>query len=117
MILLRWIVNAAALVLVSSIVPGFEVAGFFSALIAALILGLVNVIVRPVLLLVTLPINILTFGLFTFVINALMIELVSSIVKGFTVVDFRAAFWGALILTAISWLVDYASNSRTTTEL
>lgn len=116
MVILRWLINAAALILTSAIVPGFEVNTFFSALIAALVLGLVNIAIRPLLLILTLPINILTFGLFTFIINALMIELVAMIVKNFTVVDFKAAFLGALVLTIISWLVDFFLKSSLVVE-
>ena len=104
---LRLILNAFALVLVSRFVPGFEVATFYAAVIAALILGLVNVLIRPVLLLLTLPINILTLGIFTFVVNALMLLLVSSIVKGFSVHGFWPAFEGAVLLWLISLVLDH----------
>ena len=107
MIILNWILNALALIVVSAIVPGVEVGSFFAALAAALILGLVNVLVRPVLLIISLPITILTFGLFSFVINALMLELVASIVKGFTITSFGSALLGAIVLTLINWLTDY----------
>lgn len=112
MIILRWIINALALLLVANIVPGFTVNSFFAALVAALILGLVNATIRPLLLLLTLPINILTLGLFTLVINALMILLVSSITKGFTVVDFKAAFLGGLVLWLISWFTSAVLNPK-----
>ena len=102
MLILRWFLNALALIIVSTIVPGFVVTSFWSALVAALFLGLVNVLIKPVLILLTLPINLLTLGIFTLVINALMIELVASIVKGFTVTGFGAAFIGALVLWVVS---------------
>lgn len=111
MILFRWLLNAAALIVISYIVPGFDVHTTYSALIAALILGIVNVLIRPILFLLTLPVNILTLGLFTFIINALMLELVSTIVKGFDIANFRAALLGALILTAISWLTNHFLNN------
>lgn len=104
-ILLRWIINALVLLGIAYIVPGFEVASFYSALVIVVILGLVNAIIRPILLLLTLPINILTLGLFTFVINALMLWFVSSVVEGFVVTGFGAAFIGALILSFASWLL------------
>lgn len=102
----RWLINTLALILVSRIIPGFHIDSLFHAFIAALILGLVNATIRWVLVVLTLPINILTLGLFTFVINALMILLVSNIVKGFTVDGFAAAFWAGLILWLISWLTN-----------
>src|SRR5689334_6796738 len=104
--LLRWILNALALLVVSYIVPGFEVASFWWALVVALVLGLVNALVRPILLVLTLPINILTLGLFTFVINALMILLVANLLEGFAVASFGAALGGALLLWVISWFTN-----------
>jgi len=98
-LLLRWILSAATLMLVAYYVPGISVASFYSALIAALILGLINA------LLLTLPVNILTLGLFTLIINALMFWLASSIVKGFYVAGFWPAFWGALLMWVVGWLV------------
>ncbi|MEI6477571.1 MAG: phage holin family protein [bacterium] len=115
MLLLSWLINALALILVSNFVPGFEVNGIFAALVAAFILGLVNAVIRPILILLTLPINLLTLGLFTLVINALMLELVASIVKGFTIETFWAALWGAIVLALISWATNYflkSSNSE-----
>ncbi|MBP6859187.1 MAG: phage holin family protein [Candidatus Magasanikbacteria bacterium] len=106
-LIFRWLVSAAALLLVAYLVPGVMVSGFYAALVAALILGLINALIRPVILLLTLPVNLLTIGLFTFVVNALMFWLASSVVKGFYVSGFWAAFWGALIM----WLVSVAANS------
>lgn len=106
MILLRWILNALALILVANIIPGFHVDSLWAALIAALVLGLVNAVIRPVLLLLTLPINILTLGIFTFVINALMILLASSILEGFQVDSFASAFWASVVLWLISMIVN-----------
>ena len=86
------------------IVPGITIRDFYSALVAALVLGLINALIKPILLLLTLPINIITLGLFTFVLNALLFWFASTIVKGFGVADFAAAFWGALCLSVVSWL-------------
>lgn len=105
-IFLRWLLNAVALLLVAYLVPGFQVSGFYAALIAALVLGLANAIVRPILFLLTLPVTILTLGLFTFVINALMLWFTSSIVKGFDIASFQTALIGAVIL----WLVGLVTN-------
>ena len=114
-LILRWIVNALALMLTAFVVPGFGVTSLYTALIAALVLGLVNALVRPLLFLLTLPVTLLTLGLFTFVLNALMIWLVSTIVKGFTVEGFVPALLAALFLWAVSvatnWLLDQARYS------
>lgn len=106
MILLRWLLNAIALLLIANLLPGFHVDSFYAALIAALVLGLVNILIKPILLLLTLPITIVSLGLFTLVINALMLLLVSSVVKGFTIDTFGVAFLGAILL----WLVSMAIN-------
>lgn len=103
-LLLRWLINAAALVLVSQLVPGVEVASAYTALVAALVLGLTNAILRPILLILTLPITIITLGLFALVVNASMVWFVSSIVKGFEVADFWAAFWASIVLWIVGWV-------------
>ena len=106
-LLLRWLLNALALIAVANIVPGIHVDTFYHALIAALILGLVNALVRPILILLTLPVTVLTLGVFVLVINALMILLVSTIVQGFTVASFSSAFLGAIVLWIISMLTNW----------
>lgn len=106
-LLLRWLINALALLLVANVVPGISITSFYAALVAALVLGIANAVIRPLLILLTLPINILTLGLFTFVINALLFWFASSIVKGFNVNGFGAAFFGALVL----WLIAWATNA------
>lgn len=103
MLLLRWLLSALSVLAAAYLVPGVRVAGLWSALIAALVIGLVNALVRPILLVLTLPINLVTLGLFTLVINALMFWLASSVVKGFDVADFTAAFLGALVFWLVSW--------------
>ncbi len=112
MLILRWIINALCLLIVAQVVPGFSIHSFWTALIAALVLGFVNATVRWVLLILTLPINILTLGLFTLVINALMILLVSTVVKGFDVASFGTAFLAAIIL----WLISLLTNWFLATE-
>lgn len=105
----RWIINAAALLLVAYVYPGVMVETFFAALIAALVLGLVNAVIRPVLLLLTLPVTILTLGLFIFVINALLFWFVAEVVQGFKVTGFWAAMIGSILFSVItlvtSWLL------------
>lgn len=102
-LLARWILSALALILISYLLPGFYVASFFSALMIALVLGLLNAVVRPILIILTLPINMLTLGLFTFFINAFLLWFVSTFIKGFEIADFSNALIGALILWAISF--------------
>lgn len=104
-LILRWLINAGALLLLASYLLGITVSGWYAALITALILGLVNALIKPVFIILTLPVNILTLGLFTFVINALLFWFVASVVKGFNVAGFWPAFWGALIMSLVSWLV------------
>ena len=108
-LIVRWFINALALLLVAYLYSGVQVDGIFAALIAALVLGLVNAVIRPLLVVLTLPVTILTLGLFIFVINAFMFWFVTEIVKGFTVTGFMAALIGSLMFSVISlvtnWLV------------
>ncbi len=106
-LLARWIVNAAALLLVAYIYPGVQVGTFTAALIAALVLGLVNAIVRPILVILTLPVTILTLGIFLFVINALLFWFVAEVVKGFTVTGFMAALIGSLLFSIITTITSW----------
>lgn len=101
-LLVKLLLNSLSVLIAAYILPGVKVDGYFTALVVAVILGIVNTVVKPILLLVTLPINILTLGLFTFVINALLILLVGSIVPGFTV----AGFWVALLFSLVLSLIN-----------
>ena len=92
-LLIIWSLNALALLSVANFVPGIHVDGFTSALIAAFFLGLVNTLIRPIFLVLTLPVTLLTLGLFIFVINGLMFWFTGSILKGFVVEDFGVAYW------------------------
>jgi putative membrane protein len=103
--LLRVAINALAIILAASILPGIGVDGIVPALGAAVLLGLVNAFVRPVLLILTLPITLVTLGLFLFVLNGLCFWLVASVVKGFHVAGFGSAMLGALVVSAVSWIV------------
>jgi len=109
---LRWLLNTFILMLVAYIVPGISFSGFWPALLASAIFGLINAVVRPLMIILTLPINILTLGLFTLVINALMFWLASTIVKGFFVANFAAAFWGALVYWLIITFISYLFEDR-----
>ena len=108
-ILFHWILMAVAVWIVANVVPGVSVSGPAAALIAALVIGLVNATIGLLLKIITFPLTILTLGLFWFVINALMLELTATLVPGFHVRDFKAAFLGALLLSIVSsvlmWLL------------
>jgi len=109
LLLLRWVINALALLAVAYLYDGVRVDSFTAAMIAALVLGLVNAILRPILVILTLPVTILTLGLFVFVINALLFWFVAEVVKGFAVTGFWAALLGSLLFSIItllsSWLI------------
>ena len=111
-ILVRWLVSGLSLLLVSYLVPGFEVEGFFYALVAAAFLGILNAFVRPVLILFTLPLTVFTLGFFLFVINSLLLLFMSAIIKGIHINGFWPALGGALILSVISWLTSSFVNDR-----
>lgn len=102
--LLRLLISALGLWLASAIVPGVYVAGVGTLLIAALLLGVVNAIVRPVLVILTLPITIVTLGLFLFVVNAAMLGLVAWLLPGFTITGFWPALGASVVLSLVSWL-------------
>jgi putative membrane protein len=104
--LIRLIVNAAAVFLAAQLVPGITVSGMGTALLAGLILGFVNAIIRPILFLLTLPFTIVTLGLFIFVVNAVCVALAAWLVPGFTISGFGAAFIGAIVITLVSWLLN-----------
>ena len=100
--LIHWFLSALAIMITAYILPGIVIKGFFVALVVAVVLGFFNMIIRPILLVLTLPINILTLGLFTFVINAALVMLTSSLVAGFYVNN----FWTAVFFSIILWLVN-----------
>jgi putative membrane protein len=104
-LLLHWILSALALLLVAHLVPGFHVAGFVPALIAALVIGLLNATVGLFLKIITFPISILTLGIFLLVINGVMILIASAFVPGFHVTGLGPAFWGAVILALLGMLI------------
>jgi putative membrane protein len=110
--LLRVLANALAIFLAAAIVPGIEIRGVLAALGAGLVLGLVNAVVRPVLLVLTLPLTLVTLGLFLFVLNGLCLWLTSLLVKGFEVHGFWAAVFGALIVSVVSWLLTAFLSDR-----
>jgi putative membrane protein len=105
-VITRWLIITVAILLASQFVPGIKVDSLSTAVIAACVLGLINIFVRPVLVLLTLPLSILTLGLFYFFVNAFLLELVSYLVSGFVVKDFFSAFLGSLIISFVSWLAN-----------
>lgn len=112
LLLLQWLLYAIALIAVSKIVPGFAVQGLWPALIASLVIGLLNATVGFFLKIVTFPLSIITLGLFLLVINALMILLASSVVRGFQVHGFLPAFWGAIVLALLGMLIRAFTKSN-----
>ena len=103
-IIVRWLVITAAILLSSMLIPGIKVDSLSTALIAAGVLGLINVFIKPVLIILTLPLNIITLGLFSFIINAFLLKLVAFLVSGFYVDGFLAALLGALVISIVSWM-------------
>ena len=102
-LILTWLANAVALVALPYLFTRIHVASFGTALVAALVLGLVNTLIRPILVILTLPATLLTLGLFIFVINALLFWFVGAFVPGFVVGGFWAAFFGAIVYSIVSW--------------
>lgn len=102
-----WLINTLALVAVAYLVPSIEVSSFGAALVAALVLGLVNTFIRPILVLLTLPATLLTLGLFIFVINGLLFWWVGSFVRGFVVMGFWAGVGGAIVYSIAAWLLSH----------
>lgn len=105
-LLVRWIVSAIALYLTSSVVRGIEIRGVGPLLLAAAVIGIINAFVRPVVLLLTLPISVVTLGLFVLVVNAAMLALASTFVPGFEVHGFWSALWGWLLLSFFTFLIN-----------
>jgi len=111
-LLIRWLVLTGSVIICSFLLDGIQVSGFFSALFAAAILGILNAFFRPVALLLTLPLNILSFGLFTFVINAALLKMVSGLAPGFHVYGFWPAIAGSFLISVVSWLLNSFINQR-----
>ena len=105
-ILIRWLTTTAAIVATSYLLDGIQVSGFLPAVFAAAMLGILNAFFRPIALLLTLPINILSLGLFTFIINALMLKMASGVIPGFDVDGFWTAIFGSLLISLFSWLIN-----------
>jgi putative membrane protein len=111
-LLLRWLILTIAIILASYLIEGIEVKGFFSAFFAAAVLGILNALFRPILIVLTLPITILTLGLFTFIINALMLKMASGVIPGFEVHGFWTAIFGSLVISIVSWALNSFISDR-----
>ena len=115
--LIRLFLNALALLIVSTVIPGIEVRGVLPALSAAFFLGVINAVVRPVIMILTLPLTIITLGLFIPLLNAALLKLVSLMIRGFEVHGFWSAVFGAILLSLVSGLLNLFINDRGRVEV
>jgi putative membrane protein len=115
-IFLRWFILTFAIAVTSYLLDGIYVGSFFSAVFAAALLGILNAFFRPILIIVTLPINILSLGLFTFVINAILLMMVSGIISGFDVRGFWSAVFGSILISVVSWALNAFIGERGTVK-
>ena len=115
-IIIRWLTLTFAIIVTAYLVGGIEVSGFWSALFAAGMLGILNAFFRPIILILTLPINILTMGLFTFIINALLLKMASGVISGFNIEGFWPAVFGGFLISVVSWLINSFISERGTVE-
>ena len=111
-LLLRWLILAVAIMVAAYLFKGIHISGFGTALFAAMALGILNALFRPILLVLTLPINILTLGLFTFVINAVLLLMTSGLIGGLVVEGFGSALLGSFIISLVSWLLSSFVNDQ-----
>jgi len=111
-IFIRWLILTAAIMFASYVLDGIQVKGFFTALFAAAILGILNAFFRPILIILTLPINILSLGLFTFIINAMLLKMASGVISGFQVYGFWSAVFGSLLISLVSWALSSFINEQ-----
>ena len=105
-LLLKWLIAAGSIILVSYVVPGVHVSGFYNALAAAFVMGVLSITIKPVAKLITLPLSIITLGLFSLLLNALFFWLISVVVKGFTIDGFIPAFVGSIIVSVVNYAGD-----------
>jgi len=115
-IFVRWLILTFAIIATSYLIDGIQISGFLSAFFAAAILGILNAFFRPILLILTLPVNILSLGLFTFVINAIVLMMVSGVISGFNVDGFWSAVFGSLLISLVSWLLTSFISERGTVQ-
>ena len=111
-IFVRWIILTASILVASYLIEGIEVKGFFSAFLAAAVLGFLNAFFRPILIILTLPINILSMGLFTFVLNGFLLMMASGVISGFEVRGFWSAVFGSLLISLVNWFLSSFLTAR-----
>ncbi len=111
-IIVHWLILTLAVLATPYIVSGIHVSGFLAAILVAAILGFINTVVKPIVTLLTLPINIITLGLFSLVINGVILWFVATLVAGFTVDSITAAIWGALIISILNWILNKAFGDK-----
>ena len=111
-IIIRWLILTIAMITTSYLIEGIRLESFFAALFAAAVLGILNAFFRPVILLLTLPINILSLGLFTFVINAVILLMASGVINGFKIDGFFSALLGSLLISIVSWILNTFINEE-----
>jgi len=111
-ILVRWLISTVSILITAYLMDGIHVSGFFTALFAAAILGILNAFFRPLMFIITLPITVITLGLFTFVINAVLLMMVAAVISGFDIAGFWSALFGSLLISLVSWLITSFINER-----
>src|SRR5260364_21616 len=116
-ILIIWLINALALFVLPYIISSIQIRGFGTALVAAVVLALINALIRPLLVLLTLPVTMITLGLFIFAINALLFQFAAWMLKGFEFADFWSALFGSILYSLISWLLAWLILGRTESSL
>lgn len=104
-IFVKWLILTTAILAASYLIDGIRVSGFLSAFFTAAVLGILNVLFRPILFILTLPINIMTLGLFTFIINALLLKMASGVISGFEVHGFWSAVFASLVISGVNWIL------------
>ena len=113
-IFIRWLILTVSIIITAYLLDGIRVSGFFSAFSAAAILGILNAFLRPILFILTLPLNIVSLGLFTFVINAILLMMVQGVIPGFQIHGFWSAIFGSLLISLVSWILTSFINERGT---
>jgi putative membrane protein len=111
-VIIHWLILTLAVLATPYVIHGITVNGFLTAVIVAAILGFINTVIKPIVTILTLPINIITLGLFALVINGLFFWFVASIVPSFHVASFMAAFWGAIVVSVLNWIVNKMMGDR-----
>lgn len=115
--IITWLISSISLIIVAYFIPGISFTSFYIVLFTAIVLGIINAIIRPLIIILTIPINVITLGIFTFFINALMFWLAHLIISGFQITNFMAAFWGAIVYWIINLLLNIIFTKENKQEL